>query len=143
MLDPTLLAKADRFRADQVRARVHNPMPRPLWIGQTNQFWYRHEGPQGIIFTRVDAETGDRHPAFDHVAVAAAGSVGGEGNGGPGGAPSIDEEARRLSLERAVERAVEGRPEEFRKGDAGEKGGRKDERHRSGRRPERKRYRRR
>lgn len=71
-LDPKLHAKADRFRADQVRARVYNPMPRPHWIGQTNQFWYRHEGPEGITFTRVDAETGDRQPAFDHVAVAAA-----------------------------------------------------------------------
>ena len=72
MLDPTLHAKADRFRAEQVRARVRNPMPRPHWIGQTNHFWYRHESTDGIAFTRVDAATGDRHPAFDHAAVAAA-----------------------------------------------------------------------
>ena len=72
MLDPDLHAKADRFRADQVRARVYNPMPRPHWIGATDRFWYRHEGPEGITFTRVDAATGERAPAFDHVAVAAA-----------------------------------------------------------------------
>ena len=72
MLDPALRARADRFRADNVRARVFNPQPRPHWIGQTNQFWYRHESAEGITFTRVDAETGEQEAAFDHAAVAQA-----------------------------------------------------------------------
>ncbi len=70
MIDPTLLARADRFRAENVHARVFNPHPRPHWIGQTNQFWYRHESPRGVTFTRVDAETGEQLPAFDHEDVA-------------------------------------------------------------------------
>ena len=69
MLDPSLRARADVFRAESVRARVFNPHPRPHWIGASDHFWYRHESAEGIIFTRVDAATGAVAPAFDHALI--------------------------------------------------------------------------
>lgn len=60
-----------RFLPGPVRARLRNPHPRPHWIAGTDQFWYRHEAPDGITFTRVDAATGAQSPAFDHARAAA------------------------------------------------------------------------
>jgi dipeptidyl-peptidase-4 len=65
-------ARAERYLASNLRPRIYNPQLRPHWIGETDRFWYRHEAPDGITFTLVDASTGTQREAFDHAAVAAA-----------------------------------------------------------------------
>jgi dienelactone hydrolase len=71
MLTAERRARAERYLAPNLRPRIYNPQLRPHWIGDTDRFWYRHESPDGIGFTLVDAATGIRVPAFDHAAVAA------------------------------------------------------------------------
>jgi len=36
------------------------------WIGATSRFWYRKSVQGGHEFTRFDAETLEKRPAFDH-----------------------------------------------------------------------------
>ncbi|MCW3476664.1 S9 family peptidase [Limobrevibacterium gyesilva] len=72
MLPRDLQARAERFLPANVRARIRNPQIRPHWIGDTDRFWYRHESPEGITFTQVDAADGSTAPAFDHARLAAA-----------------------------------------------------------------------
>ncbi|MBU6496952.1 MAG: prolyl oligopeptidase family serine peptidase [Rhodospirillales bacterium] len=72
MLPADLQARAARFLPQAVRAGLYNPQLRPHWIGQTDRFWYRHEAPDGVTFTLVDAETGATRPAFDHARLARA-----------------------------------------------------------------------
>lgn len=51
-------------------AQVRNLHPTFHWIGATDQFWFRHQLPQGHEFVRVDAARGRRSPLFDHIALA-------------------------------------------------------------------------
>lgn len=44
----------------------------PSWIGETSRFWYGKSVAGGYQFVRVDAQTLDRGPAFDHARLAAA-----------------------------------------------------------------------
>ncbi|HEX3350299.1 MAG TPA: DPP IV N-terminal domain-containing protein, partial [Acetobacteraceae bacterium] len=71
MLSRDLQDRAARFRPAEVRRRLRNPMVRPRWIGDDDRFWYPKETEAGVVFTEVDAATGDRRPAFDHAELAA------------------------------------------------------------------------
>lgn len=52
---------------DRFRERVsHVITGQPEWIGESNRFWYRKTLEDGHQFIWVDAETGERQPAFDH-----------------------------------------------------------------------------
>jgi pimeloyl-ACP methyl ester carboxylesterase len=70
VLTPERRARAERFLARNVRPLIFNPQIRPHWIGDTDRFWYRHEGREGITFMLVDAANGDKREAFDHAAIA-------------------------------------------------------------------------
>ncbi|MFI5011096.1 MAG: prolyl oligopeptidase family serine peptidase [Hyphomicrobiales bacterium] len=72
MLTAERRARAERYLAPNLRPSLYNPQLRPHWIGAADRFWYRHESPDGVSFTLVDAATGIRQPAFDHAAAAAA-----------------------------------------------------------------------
>ena len=41
-------------------------------MGRTDTFWFRRETAEGIVFTVVDAGTGEQRPAFDHARILAA-----------------------------------------------------------------------
>jgi len=83
-------ARAERFLAQNLRPLIYNPQIRPHWIGDTDRFWYRYEGPEGTTFKLVDAATGQAHDAFNHAAVAAAISVETGSPCGPGQLPVSD-----------------------------------------------------
>ena len=59
-------ARADQFRFDNVRGTVRNQTIHPHWIGDADEFWYRRDTADGHEFVIIDAETGERQPAFDH-----------------------------------------------------------------------------
>ena len=63
MLTAELRARAERFLAPNVRAKLYNPQVRPHWIGETDTFWYRHESANGTKIMVVDAATGAQTPA--------------------------------------------------------------------------------
>ncbi len=51
--------------------RYHrNALVTPAWIGDTNDFWFRHETADGFQFIRVDATDGSKAPLFDHTRLA-------------------------------------------------------------------------
>lgn len=69
--------KEDYERALSLRERVENQVFRdrvePNWLPDGKRFWYRvRTGPDTREMIMVDAETGERKPAFDHAALAAA-----------------------------------------------------------------------
>jgi len=63
---------AEQWLRGNVTKLVRNLTVQPHWIGDTDTFWYLAEIPGGKRFTIVDAPTGVKRPAFDHLAVAAA-----------------------------------------------------------------------
>jgi dipeptidyl aminopeptidase/acylaminoacyl peptidase len=67
---------ADYQRAMTLRTRYDNLVPgvpdQPRFIEKTNRFSYRRTVKGGHEFVLVDAATGERQPAFDHVKIAAA-----------------------------------------------------------------------
>ncbi len=74
MMTAELRARADRFLAPNVRAKLFNPQVRPHWIADTDTFWYRHENANGIRIMVVDAATGTQTAAdFDPPAAKSAG----------------------------------------------------------------------
>jgi dipeptidyl aminopeptidase/acylaminoacyl peptidase len=66
---------ADYERAMILRLKVqnlaYNIPERANWIEKTSCFWYRKSVNGGNEFVLVEAETGDRRPAFDHEKLAA------------------------------------------------------------------------
>lgn len=56
----------------ELLGRVTNALVIPTWIAGEERFWYRLEHLDGHEFVLVDAATGEKRPAFDHAAVAAA-----------------------------------------------------------------------
>jgi dipeptidyl aminopeptidase/acylaminoacyl peptidase len=66
----------DYERARTILQRLPSPdgvmASNPVWIDETNRFWYRRGLAPGHEFILVDAEGGTRAHAFDHDAVAAA-----------------------------------------------------------------------
>lgn len=69
--------RADYERAAQLRQltekKVLNLTLQPHWLTNQARFWYRRELPEGKSqFVWVDAESGQRHPLFDHSRLAEA-----------------------------------------------------------------------
>ncbi len=69
--------RADYQRAETLRGRLSNKVFRdridPQWFADGTLFWYRvSTGPNTHTFVVVDAERGQRKPAFDHVRLAEA-----------------------------------------------------------------------
>ena len=47
--------RAGKFLPDEIRHLAYDGQVDARWIGQTDRFWYRKEGPFGKAFVRVDA----------------------------------------------------------------------------------------
>ena len=59
-------ARADSL-AESTRNKVFKSRVRPEWLSGGRRFWYRNELPdEGREYILVDAEKGERKPAFDH-----------------------------------------------------------------------------
>jgi dipeptidyl aminopeptidase/acylaminoacyl peptidase len=54
------------------RGRAYKARLTPHWFDHNHRFWYRNDLPSGKEFILVDAERGERRPAFDHQRLAAA-----------------------------------------------------------------------
>lgn len=70
------VTRADYDRAQALRGQyealaVNVPGP-PSWLGTTHRFHYRRTRPDGFEFVVMDADTGEKRPAFDHTRLAAA-----------------------------------------------------------------------
>lgn len=65
-------ARAEALLGSNLIKQVRNYFIVPHWIGNSDEFWYRHELEGGHEFILVDAATGRKQPAFDHAALAAA-----------------------------------------------------------------------
>ncbi|HTU36361.1 MAG TPA: DPP IV N-terminal domain-containing protein [Candidatus Acidoferrum sp.] len=63
-------ANAEKFMAYNVDRLVYGTV-RPTWL-PGHRFWYRSTNAEGSDFVIVNAASGERRPAFDHAAVAAA-----------------------------------------------------------------------
>jgi len=69
-------ARADRFLGWNAQELVLDDAPRVHWMpGAGDRFWFRNHGSGGYQFLIVDAASGERRPAFDHVRLASALSV--------------------------------------------------------------------
>ena len=67
-----LLLASCSFEQTAEAQRVYRDRVQPKWFGDQSQFWYRNDLPDAKReFILVDANKGDRTPAFDHTAVAA------------------------------------------------------------------------
>ena len=66
---PAELAGADgRAHSPRNSARAYKLQLHPHWNEAGTAFWYVNEGPQGKReYAHVDAESGTRRPAFDHI----------------------------------------------------------------------------
>src|SRR5712671_3827917 len=70
-----LAGQAEPQGADrsEYAGRVYRDRVQPHWFGNNSQFWYRVElGRNRHEFVLVDAETGTRMPAFEHLRLARA-----------------------------------------------------------------------
>lgn len=64
-------ARAEKFLPDEIRNLVYDGQVDARWIGKSDRFWYRKEGPFGKQFVLVDAARLTSSPAFDHDRLAA------------------------------------------------------------------------
>lgn len=64
-------ARAEKFMAYNTNPLVFHAV-RPEWVGDSDSFWYRDQGPEGVQFVLYDAMRQTREPAFDHAKLAAA-----------------------------------------------------------------------
>jgi dipeptidyl aminopeptidase/acylaminoacyl peptidase len=64
--------RAERLLRQNLAGALKNGLVVPHWIGSTDRFWYRHDTSNGHDYLVVDAATGEKRPAFDHAALAAA-----------------------------------------------------------------------
>ncbi len=71
-VDAEVYARADRLLAPNLYTKVKNRLTIPHWLGDRDEFWYRHENEQGHDFIQVNAATGEKSALFDHAAVARA-----------------------------------------------------------------------
>jgi dipeptidyl-peptidase-4 len=71
-IDAEVYARADKLLAPNLFSKVKNRLTIPHWMGDHDEFWYRHENAEGHDFIRVDAATGEKSALFDHAAMAAA-----------------------------------------------------------------------
>ena len=59
-------ATAESLLAANLKKLIDSPRVTPVWIGDTDTFWYRNSTAKGNEFIFVDATTGEKRPAFDH-----------------------------------------------------------------------------
>jgi dipeptidyl-peptidase-4 len=71
-MDAEVYARADRLLAPNLYTKVKNRLTIPHWLGDRDEFWYRHENAEGHDFIRVNASTGEKTALFDHAAIAGA-----------------------------------------------------------------------
>lgn len=64
--------RAESFLPGNLRTKILLADIRPNWIGKSDRFWYRTDGPQGSQFILVDAARNTSGPAFDQERLAAA-----------------------------------------------------------------------
>jgi dipeptidyl aminopeptidase/acylaminoacyl peptidase len=68
------VTKADYDRAQSLREEYEslavNVADTPTWIGATHSFYYRRTRPDGFEFIRMDADSRQKQPAFDHARLA-------------------------------------------------------------------------
>jgi dipeptidyl aminopeptidase/acylaminoacyl peptidase len=65
-------AAAERLLPHNLKKLVQSPQVAPVWIRDTETFWYRNRTDRGTEFVFVDAEAGTKRPAFDHARMATA-----------------------------------------------------------------------
>ena len=65
-------AKAEALLPYKMKKLVDTPRVNPVWIRDTESFWYRNTTASDSEFVLVDAEAGTKQPAFDHVRLAEA-----------------------------------------------------------------------
>jgi dipeptidyl aminopeptidase/acylaminoacyl peptidase len=64
-------ARAERLMQYNVDPLVDHTVEHPVWLAD-GRMWYRNTGPDGVVFTLVDAVAKTVRPAFDHARLAAA-----------------------------------------------------------------------
>jgi dipeptidyl-peptidase 4 len=62
--------RAEQFLPWNIRSLALNVRVEPNWLPEGERFWYRRELSDGSEFLVVDAERGERRPAFDHARLA-------------------------------------------------------------------------
>lgn len=63
---------AQKFNKDFVAQHVQEASVTPQWIGKTDLFWYAARGATGTKYWKVDPNTKQKNPLFDHIVLAAA-----------------------------------------------------------------------
>lgn len=63
---------AEKLLVANQKQLIHTPMVTPVWIRDTETFWYRNRTSTGSEYVFVDAVAGTKRPAFDHERVAKA-----------------------------------------------------------------------
>lgn len=64
--------KAEALLPGNLKKLISSPQVKPVWIGQSDVFWYRNQTADGVNFVQVDAEQRTKRPAFDHERLAGA-----------------------------------------------------------------------
>ena len=64
--------RAVALTSGALRGTVKNLSVTPHWIGDQDLFWYQRDTQTGTEYLIVEAETGEKRPAFDHKVLAAA-----------------------------------------------------------------------
>jgi dipeptidyl aminopeptidase/acylaminoacyl peptidase len=64
--------KAIGLLGQNVKNLVDSPQARPVWIGETDTFWYRNTREGKVELVLVDPVAGTKGPAFDHARMAEA-----------------------------------------------------------------------
>ena len=65
-------ATAESLMPHNIKKLVTSPQVAPVWIRDTETFWYRNRTSSGTEFVLVDAAGGTKQPAFDHARMAMA-----------------------------------------------------------------------
>jgi len=64
--------RAEAVLRNHIGKLIYGISVRPRWIGETSQFWFEKQTPEGREYWRVDADAGTLQPLFDHDALIAA-----------------------------------------------------------------------
>ena len=76
-------ATAESLLPHNLKQLVESPQVAPVWVRDTETFWYRNRTAKGTEFLYVDAAAGTKAPAFDHERMATAMSAFTEGDVSP------------------------------------------------------------
>jgi len=64
--------RAEAVRPDKIAAQVLNLTVVPIWVPNSDRFWFREQTAQGWHYVAVDPDHRDKRPAFDHARLAVA-----------------------------------------------------------------------